>query len=346
MPRKTDIKKLREKLKKKGETLPCRIPYVLEISRYDTHGVNKEKYISLAKIFENEEFKKENPLFNHTRTEYCDVRMKTVEKCKERFKLANWSRFDHFYNSNKIFLIDLGDVFFGELDCLKPLVQGIECYSHFQDGKQYISFVVKRKLFVEYMQQLKTKNFDEVELKIKDAPKSNYGRDSTLYRKWYVEVNKKEIWSDKTPLVNKFLKWCELNGQSQTQGMGLALEAFFEKYNFDEPLVRELDLFDLLPPVSTENMVQKDGMFQSSLYIPSLVYARVRDMMTNYNRDPENGHKKRLTVSEFYLMLLKYFFDNNKEWALRYGNPEIYAELKQQADDARFNNRLDESTEE
>ena len=51
------------------------------------------------------------------------------------------------------------------------MVQGIECYSHFQDGKQYISFVVKRKLFVEYMQQLKTKNFDEVELKNKRCTK-------------------------------------------------------------------------------------------------------------------------------------------------------------------------------
>lgn len=333
--------KKREQAKKKGEKIPNRVPFPLEISRYDTPGVDKEKYISLAMIFLKDEFKEKNPLFNHTHAEYCAIRMKTVEKCKERFKLSGWVRFDHFYNSNKIFLIDLGDVDFGEFDCLKPLVQAIECVSSFKDEKQFISFVVKRKLFVEYMQQLKTKPFDEVELKIKDTPKANYGRDSTLYRKWYIHVNGKELWSYKTPIVDKFIKWCELNGQSQTQAIGLALETFFEKYNFDEPLVRQPDFFDLLPPISTENMIQKSGTYQCTLYIPTLVYARTRDMMTNYNRDPENGHKTSLSMTEFFLMILKYFFDNNKEWVLRYGNPELYAELKQQAENARLNNRLD-----
>lgn len=338
--------KKREKAKKKGEIIPKRVPFPLEISRYDTQGVDKEKYISLAMIFQKDDFKEKNPLFNHTASEYCAIRKKTVEKCKERFKLANWTRFDHFYNSNKIFLIDLGDVDFGDFDCLKPLVPAIECVSCFKDEKQFISFVVKRKTFIEYLQELKTKPFNEIELKIKDSPRGNYGRDINLYRKWYVNINKKQLCCNKTPIVEKFIKWCELNEKSQAFGMGLALEAFFEKYNFDEPFTRQPDLFDLLPPISTENMVQKNGTYQGTAYIPTLVYARIRDMMTNYNRDTENAHKEKMTFSEFFLFILKYFFDNNKEWALRYGNPEIYAELKKQAENARFNNRLDGKTEE
>jgi hypothetical protein len=306
-----------------------------EISRYDTHGVDDKNYVSLCKVFLNADFKKQFPQFNYTEREYSQVRSATIEKVKARLEQSAWADFDDFYNCNKVFLIALGEIEFGKLPVLKPLLMHIECFSPKIKGAQYISFAIKRDTFVQYLKELKTKKIDDIKLPYRENPKTNYGRDDKLYRDYRLQLNEGNINTSKTPLIDKFTSWCEVQGININEGVGKAFEVLFEKYPYNKPLEREPDFFDLMPPVSMKDIVQKDGTYATTISMPTMVYAQLRDIFSNYNRSAENGNKEKLTISNFFLMATKFFLDNNKEWTLKYGNPDLYAELKKKAEQAR-----------
>lgn len=317
-----------------GDVMPERKNEGFAISRYDTHGVDEKKYVSLCKIFLNDGFKKQYPQFNHTEREYSQIRHNTITNTKARMKQSSWADFDDFYNCNSVFLIATGDIEFGKLPVLKPLLRHIKCFSPKIKGAQYISFAIKRETFVLYLNELKTKVTDQIELPFRENPRTNYGRDDKLYRQYRLQLDEGNINTTKTPLIDKFRDWCEVQGITMNEGIGKALNLLFEKYPYNKPLEREPDFFDLLPPISMKDIVQKDGTYQTTLYMPTMTYARLRDIFTTYNRAAENCNNKKLTISDFFLMATKYFLDNNKQWTLKYGNPDLYEELKKKAEQA------------
>lgn len=306
-----------------------------EISRYDTDGVDLKKYIGLGRAFNNKDFKKQYPQFASTMLEYVRVRQEIINKLKTHFEHSHWVDFDDFYNSNKIYLIPLGEISWRDLPELKPLEYHIECQANIKDGKRFISFVVDRRMFTKYVEQMRQLPFDKINLPYSENPHANYGRDNNLYRRIQIAVDGRRFDSIQTPLIDKFNIWCDTNKVSKQVGIGKAIELLFNKYPLDKPLEREPDFFDLLPPISMKDIVQKDGVCQQKIELPTMVYARLRDIFSNYNRSPENGNKPKLELSNFFLMATKYFLDNNKQWTLRYGNPDLYDKLKKQAEQAK-----------
>lgn len=306
-----------------------------EISRYDTEGVNQQKYVSLGKAFANKAFKQQNPWFKHTDGEYARVRQETIKRVKTHFENSKWEDFEDFYNCNRIYLIPLGDITFGDFPELKPIIYHIECFAFVKNGTKFYSFVVERNIFTKFVALARKIPLDKIEIPFAENPKLNYGRDMKLYRTMQVAIGKNRIYTDQTPLIEKLDFWCQTNKIDRAEALGRAIELLFEKHPLDKPLEREPDFFDLLPPISMKDIVQKDGVCQQQIEMPTMVYARLRDIFSNYNRSPENGNKPKMELSNFFLMTTKFFLDNNKAWTLRYGNPEMYAELKKQAEQTK-----------
>ena len=197
-----------------------------EISRYDTEGVNQQKYVSLGKAFANKAFKQQNPWFKHT-TAICKSTAKP-SKVKTHFENSKWD-LRICYNCNRIYLIPLGDITFGDFPELKPIIYHIECFAFVKNGTKFYSFVVDRKIFTKFVALAQKIPLDKIEIPFAEDPKLNYGRDMNLYRKIQVAIGKNRIYTYQTPLIDKLDFWCQTNKIDRTEALGRAIE-LREKY--------------------------------------------------------------------------------------------------------------------
>ena len=126
------------------------------------------------------------------------------------------------------------------------------------------------------------------------------------------------------------------NKIDRTEALGRAIELLL-KHPLDKPLEREPDFFDLLPPISMKDIVQKDGVCQQQIEMPTMVYARLRDIFEKQAQQvaSKTATSQKLELSKFFLMATKYFLDNNKAWTTRPRKPKCSAELKKQAEQTK-----------
>lgn len=294
------------------------------------------------------------------------MRRETYGLVKAEFDKTDRADFAEFWNVNVNELTDLGFNKFVNNRGLKPIAHLIQCFQIIDEkpvyenkktvrkmARKYISFGIDIDYLGPYLESLSK---DQNNPCIPDV-KKKIGRPRTknanIYKEWRIYMGEdsegkktKMLKGSQTPLYEQFVEWCIVQGVQKKQGLEMALELLLDTYKVDgltsieELANRKKSIIDYIDTSDMNYTEYNIGKVKRDVHIGVEEFKLMMLILKNYNGSLESNRQGKIYASDMVTMALRYYFENRKDFTLRYGNPKAYEELMQIQKTKQYNEQV------
>ncbi len=312
-------------------------------------------YIGIYSLFTDKKY----ALPEYDAEEWClsekrlrELRFKTFNEVKKRFKQSGVKSFSSFWNGNLDSINGLGLNEFDKLLCFNELSSIMVCFEKVVENKRVegkrimVSFGINKDMYREYYQS------HLIALKTGEKPKKVklYDRKKRLRNDLFqgkqikADVGGIEVKVSNNALMEQFEHWRKLKGLKRTEAIYMAVENLLEKYPLSE--VKDRNVYRKDTDVNNKNTfeiiianqaIDEEETKNINVKIPINVYNKMKAIIARYNNDIDNIAKPELTVKSYTTQAINHF---NNSIPLKYSNPKEYQEYKEIKEIQEYNNRV------
>lgn len=257
------------------------------------------------------------------------VRRKTYESVLKIFREYSSPSYADLWNYNISAINDNGLNYFTANPHIAPIAHLIQCFETHIDGQKYgskghlmISFGINRQALNYYL-----KSVADGKPKIprlKDPPPKT--REAVLFGYDTVNIGKDgKLLLERNAVYNRFEHWCKIQGVTVEEGAMMALQTLIKDYPIDE--LNDLNYYGVVTELDRqifEKEVEEEKE-NRTISFSKLFLNKAREIITRYNRDPNNLEKGRLDI-DIYMNNALYLINSNMP--VKYRDPELEEDIK------------------
>lgn len=268
-----------------------------------------------------------------------EIRFGTYDEVRRFCKKNKICDMIGFFNANAdLMLADMNQ--FAKNRKIAPVAHLIEMFGEKKETERkdgtllHISFGIRKDYLMEY---LNSKGETIPKKKKVGHPKSN---DAIRYKMAKIVIEEegeepKYLRMRKNPIYECFRAWCTINKVKIGDACLMAMKLLVEQYPCEGlPSIKEFEKPDVYRKLNVE---QEEELRRVNLTVKNGVYEMSKLIIDNYNKNPENMAKPKLSFSIYATTALDKL---NGAMPLKYSNPELNKELEKQAEQERIKQKL------
>lgn len=292
-------------------------------------------YYSIYEIFKEKEMKV-------SLDEVLELKKKSIKSVLELMKKESINDFVFYWNSHS-HLFDSDTNCFARNIKFAPIAHMVEAFRYINDdessknvGKIFISFGIKRNVFIDYALKGIIAKKELKEEQIVTPDNKRYKNYSTKIED--KDGNKKgDIRIKKNALFFRWKDWCSLNDINPNVAVLKAIEKQIEE-NPTKGLKEIEEYYTANEPYySIDYTNGKKNIILNGLSIQSDVYNMIMNYIRLYNDSIDNLSNKNLSLSSVVNLSLKKLL---VELELKFKSPELYNKIKQEKQEEEYFNKV------
>lgn len=256
------------------------------------------------------------------------VRKKTFDSVLKIFREYGSPSYSDLWNYNIAAINDNGLNYFTTNMHIAPIAHLIQCFETKIDGKTYgskhlmISFGINKKALNYYLKSVSDGRPKIPHLK-EPPPKT---RESVLFGYDTIKVGKDgKLILERNAVYNRFEHWCMLQGVTLEEGAMMALQTLIKDYPIDE--LNDLNYYGIVTELDRqifEKQIEEEKETRT-ISFSKMFLNKAREIITRYNRDPNNIEKGRIDI-DTYMNNALYLINNNMP--VKYRDPELADDIE------------------
>lgn len=284
-----------------------------------------ETHIGLYSLVRNEK----NKSVYMGESQCQSVRKKTYESVLKIFREYSSPSYADLWNYNIAAINDNGLNYFTANPNIAPIAHLIQCFETQVDSKKYggkgrlmISFGINRQALNYYLKSVadgRTKI-----PRLKDPPPKT--REAVIFGYDTVKIGKDgKLLLERNAIYNRFEHWCKIQGVTIEEGAMMALQTLMKDYSIDE--LNDLNYYNVVTELDREIFGKEveEEKENRTISFSKMFLNKAKEIITRYNRDPNNLIKGRLDI-DTYVNNALYLINSNMP--VKYRDPELAEDIE------------------